>query len=83
MAGRPRDQAGRSPLAPRVTIGLPSSAGLTMVRVLRAPLRLSTYLMGSLVSKWFCNTSTGTATRAARCGSCIGVGFGLLVASFG
>jgi hypothetical protein len=33
------------------------------------------------MSKWFYNTSTGTTTRAARCGSLFGKGFRLLVVS--
>jgi hypothetical protein len=37
----------------------------------------------SQLSKWFCDTSTGAATGAARCGSFVGGGFGLLVASYG
>jgi hypothetical protein len=32
--------------------------------------------------KWFYNTSTGAATRAARCGSFAGDGFDLFVASY-
>jgi hypothetical protein len=34
------------------------------------------------MSKWFYDTSTGAATGAARCGSYVGGGFGLLVASY-
>jgi hypothetical protein len=34
------------------------------------------------MSKWFYDTSTGAATGAARCGSFVGGGFGLLVASY-
>jgi hypothetical protein len=33
-----------------------------------------------VVSKWFYDTSTGAAIGAARCGSFVGGGFGLLVA---
>jgi hypothetical protein len=33
------------------------------------------------MSKWFYNTSTGTATRAARCGSLFGKDLRLLVVS--
>jgi hypothetical protein len=33
------------------------------------------------VSKWFYDTSTGAATGAARYGSVVGGGFGLLLAS--
>jgi hypothetical protein len=33
-------------------------------------------------SRWFYDTSTGVATGAARCGSFVGGGFGLLVASY-
>jgi hypothetical protein len=33
--------------------------------------------------KWFYDTSTGAATGAAHYGSFVGVGFGLLVASYG
>jgi hypothetical protein len=36
-----------------------------------------------MMSKSFYNTSTGAATGAARCGSFVGGGFGLLVASYG
>jgi hypothetical protein len=36
-----------------------------------------------LLSKWFYDTSTGAATGAARYGSFVGGGFGLLVASYG
>jgi hypothetical protein len=32
------------------------------------------------MSKWFCDISTGAFTGAARCGSFVGGGFGLLVA---
>jgi hypothetical protein len=35
------------------------------------------------LSKWFCDTSTSAATGAARCGSFVGRGFGLLVVSYG
>jgi hypothetical protein len=31
--------------------------------------------------KWFCDTSIGASTRAARCGSFVRGGFGLLVVS--
>jgi hypothetical protein len=34
------------------------------------------------VSKWFYDTSTGATTGAARCGSFVGGGFGLLIASY-
>jgi hypothetical protein len=34
-----------------------------------------------MLSKWFCDTSTGTATGAARCGSFVGKAFNLLVVS--
>jgi hypothetical protein len=34
------------------------------------------------MSKWFCDNSTGAATGAARCGSFVGGGFGLLVAIY-
>jgi hypothetical protein len=34
-------------------------------------------------TSWFYDTSTGAATGAVRCGSFIGEGFGLLVASYG
>jgi hypothetical protein len=33
------------------------------------------------LSKWFCDTSTGAATGAARCGSFVGKAFSLLVVS--
>jgi hypothetical protein len=33
--------------------------------------------------KWFYNTSTGTATRAARCDSLVGEGLGLSDVSYG
>jgi hypothetical protein len=36
-----------------------------------------------MMSKWFYDTSTSVATGAARCGSFVGGGFGLLVASYG
>jgi hypothetical protein len=36
-----------------------------------------------IVSKWFYDTSTGAAIGAARCGSFVGEGFDLLVASYG
>jgi hypothetical protein len=35
------------------------------------------------MSKWFYDTSTGTAMRAAHCGSFIGEGLGLSVVSYG
>jgi hypothetical protein len=35
------------------------------------------------MSKQFCNTSTGAATGAARCGSFVREGFDLLVVSYG
>jgi hypothetical protein len=35
------------------------------------------------VSKWFCDTSTGAAIGASRCGFFVGGGFSLLVASYG
>jgi hypothetical protein len=38
---------------------------------------------GWVVSKWFYDTSTDDATGAARYGSFVGEGFGLLVASCG
>jgi hypothetical protein len=34
------------------------------------------------MSKWFCDTFTGVATRAARCGSFVEEGFGLLAVSY-
>jgi hypothetical protein len=36
----------------------------------------------SYLSKWFYDTSTGTATGAVWCGSFVGKGFCLLVASY-
>jgi hypothetical protein len=35
----------------------------------------------TMLSKWFCNTSTGAGTRVARCGSFVGKAFSLLVVS--
>jgi hypothetical protein len=35
------------------------------------------------MSKWFSDTSIGAAIGAARCGSFVREGFGLLVASYG
>jgi hypothetical protein len=40
-------------------------------------------LPGDGVLKWFCDTSIGAAIGAARCGSFVGGGFGLLVTSYG
>jgi hypothetical protein len=40
-------------------------------------------LVRCMLSKWFCDTSTGAAIGAARCGSFVGGGFGLLVARYG
>jgi hypothetical protein len=38
----------------------------------------------SLLSKWFCDTSTGTVTGAVHCGFFfVGWGFGLMVATYG
>jgi hypothetical protein len=34
------------------------------------------------LSKWFYDTFTGAATGAARCGSFVGEGFGLMVVSY-
>jgi hypothetical protein len=34
------------------------------------------------MSKWFYDTSTGAATGAARCGSFVREGFGLLVVRY-
>jgi hypothetical protein len=34
------------------------------------------------MSKWFYDTSISAATEAARCGSFVGEGFGLLVVSY-
>jgi hypothetical protein len=36
-----------------------------------------------IMSKWFYDTFTDAATGAARCGSFIGEGFGLLITSYG
>jgi hypothetical protein len=43
------------------------------------------FLQGMLtqLSKWFCDTFTGAATGAARCGSFVEEGFCFLVASYG
>jgi hypothetical protein len=42
-----------------------------------------TFSCDTRMSIWFCDTSTGSATGAVHCGSFVGGGFGLLVASYG
>jgi hypothetical protein len=39
-------------------------------------------LHGVHLSKWLCDTSTGAATEAARCGYLVGEDFGLLVLNY-
>jgi hypothetical protein len=65
--------------------GPPGGAGAEGPRASTTNVKTSTAgpFLARQLSKWFCDTSTGTAIRAARCVSFVGWGFGLLVASYG
>jgi hypothetical protein len=55
----------------------------TMMAKLKHQERQKSNFLARQMSKWFYDASTGTATRAAHCGSFVGEGLGLSDVSCG
>jgi hypothetical protein len=75
-------EVARRPEAWATTVRWPASQETSEASGTVAQVATSNVSVQSLL-KWFYDTSTGTATRAARCGSFVGEGLGLSDVSYG